>query len=217
LKIVGPALAASIFLLISSFPTRAADLVFHQGFETCWVNALNKAQFLESVRSSVDGTSACLPPQSGSVSGFGYTICSNGCGTGNPGCAVAVQANSFTGDFLAGQFSGPGTASNIVVPINTAVLGSCTLNLSNIVLGYALDYLMQVDGVDGVHTADMLGPAVNIVSYASSNDCNPVLAGLIASYTPQAIEQAEAAAAEAIEPGLRADTLDRSICPLSAP
>jgi hypothetical protein len=44
-----------------------------------------------------------------------------------------------------------------------------------------------------------------------------VLDGFIASYLPQAIAGAETAAAQAIDPGLRADTLEQSICPLSSP
>jgi hypothetical protein len=200
-------------------PARAADLFFHQGFETCWSSAVGKAQFLELMRASIDGTSACSPPQSGSQSGIGYTVCSNanGCGVGMAGCPVAVQAGAFAGDFGGGHFLGPGTASNIIVPITTTALGSCNLNLTGITLSYTLDYLMQGDGVDGVYSSDMLAPAVAIVSYDTSNNCNPVLAGLISSYVPQAIGQAEAATAAAIGPDLRADTLERSICPLSVP
>lgn len=200
-------------------PARAAELFFHQGFETCWSTAASKAQFLESVRSSIDGTSACIPPQSGNQSGIAYTVCSNanGCGAGVAGCPVAVQAGAFTGDFTGGHFVGPGTASNIVVPITTTGQGSCNLNLTGITLSYTLDYLMQGDGVDGVYSSDMLTPAVAIIAYDTNNNCNPVLAGLISSFVPQAIGQAEVATAAAIEPDLRADTLERSICPLSAP
>ena len=211
--------AAAGILALCMFPVSApaAELLFHQGFESCWSPALSKAQFLQALRSSIDGTSACLPPQTGTVSGIGYTICSNanGCGPGVAGCHVAVQSAAFTGNFQDGAFSAPGTASSIAVPITTSVLGACTLNLDNIVLGYALDYLMQVDGLDGVYSADMLLPLVDVVSYAASNDCNPVLQSFISTYTPQALAQAESAAAAAIEPGLRADTLGQSICPLA--
>ena len=210
---------AAMALSLAPAATRAADLLIHDGFEVCWVTAKTKPQFLESIRTSIDGTSACIPSQSGSQSGVDYTICgnANGCGSGVQGCPVAIQAGTFSGDFVAGHFVGPGTASNIVVPITTSVLGACNVNLTAINLGYTLDYLMQTDGTDGVYTIGMLAPAVDIVSYSTSNNCNPVLAALISTYVPQAIGQAEAAAAVAIEPGLRSDTLDRAVCPLSAP
>ncbi len=213
------AVSAMVSVAALPGPVRAAELFFHQGFETCWSPAASKAQFLQSMRSSIDGTSACIPPQSGNQSGIGYTVCSNanGCGAGVAGCPVAVQAGAFTGDFTGGHFVGPGTASNIVVPITTTGLGSCNLNLTGITLSYTLDYLMQGDGVDGVYSSDMLTPAVAIIAYDTNNNCNPVLAGLISSFVPQAIGQAEVATAAAIEPDLRADTLERSICPLSAP
>ena len=212
------AFAASL-LLAGAIQAAAADLLIHDGFETCWVTAQTRAQFLESIRSSIDGTSACIPPQSGSQSGIAYTVCgnANGCGAGISGCQVAIQAGTFSGDFTSGHFVGPGTASDIVVPISTTAFGSCNVNLTGISLGYTLDYLVQTDGTDGVYTLDMLTPAVAIASYSTSNNCDPFLAGLISSYVPQAIGQAEAAAAAAIEPGLRADTLERAVCPLSTP
>lgn len=210
---------AGSVLLAGATAVQGADLLIHDGFETCWVTAQTRAQFLESIRSSIDGTSACIPPQSGSQSGIDYTVCgnANGCGIGVAGCPVAIQAGVFSGDFVSGHFVGPGTASDIVVPISTTVLGSCNVNLTGITLGYTLDYLVQTDGTDGVYTLDMLAPAVAIASYSTSNNCNPVLAGLISAYVPQAIGQAEAAAAGAIEPGLRANTLEHAVCPLSAP
>lgn len=197
----------------------AADLVFHQGFETCWSPALTKPQFLTAVRTSIDGQGSCIPPVSGNQSGVAYAICSvaNGCGNGVAGCAVALQADAFSGDFAGGSFTGPGTASTIAVPIDASFLGTCTLTISAISIAYALDYLMRDDGTDGVFTDDLLTPQVDIVSYTSNNNCNALIAGAIASYLPQAIASAQSGAATAIEPGLRADTLERSICPLSAP
>jgi hypothetical protein len=217
-SLIRQAFAASL-LLAGAMRPAAADLLVHDGFETCWVTAQTRAQFLESIRSSIDGTSACIPTQTGSQSGIDYTVCgnANGCGIGVAGCPVAIQAGPFSGDFSIGHFVGPGTASDIVVPISTTALGSCNVNLTDINLGYTLDYLVQTDGIDGVYTLDMLTPAVAIASYSTSNDCNPALAALISSYVPQAIGQAEVAAAAAIEPGLRANTLERAVCPLSVP
>lgn len=197
----------------------AADLVLHDGFETCWSRALTKPQFLELLRTTIDGRSGCIAPQSGNVSGIAYTVCAtaNGCGAGVPGCAVALQSGSFSGDFVAGAFSAPGSASDIAVPINAGIFGSCTVNIGAVTLDYALDYLMRVDGTDGVYTDEMLRPQVTITNYTNSNNCNPAIGGLIGGFVPEAIESAQQGAADAIEPDLRAETLGRAVCPLSAP
>jgi hypothetical protein len=198
----------------------AADLLMHNGFETCWATARTKAQFLESIRSSIDGTSACIPAQSGSQTGVTYTVCAavNGCGAGVDGCPVSITAGTFSGNFAAGHFTGPGTAANVTVPITTNVFPACSISLNSITLGYTLDYLMQTDGVDGVYSIDLMAPGVAITNYALTNiDCNGTLFSLIGSNVASAISAAESNASAAIEPGLRADTLDQSICPLSSP
>jgi len=199
--------------------TLASGLLFHDGFETCWHRALTKPAFLTLLHDSVDGTNGCVPPQSGTEFGITYTACNtpNGCGTGVPGCAVAMQAGAFSGDFLAGSFTAPGTASNVAIPIDAGFLGACTLNLTAITLRYDLDYLVRVDGVDGVHAEDLATPVVEILDYTRTHDCNIVIAGFIDSYTPQAIASAEAGASAAIEPPLRTNTVGQSVCPLSAP
>lgn len=201
--------------LIVSLPAQA-DLVYHQGFETCWSAALTKVEFLTRLRNQVDGRAACLPPQSGSQSGISYTICNaaNGCGSGVAGCPVMVQSQAFTGDFATGHFSAPGSTADLAVPV-TSTLGSCTVNITSVALTTTLDYLMQVDGTDGVYAEDLQAPLVDITNYATSNNCNPIMAGLIASYIPQAVANAEAGAAQAIEPGLRAQTVGQAVCPLT--
>ncbi|HOX72840.1 MAG TPA: hypothetical protein PLR28_11020 [Dokdonella sp.] len=218
-RIMHRVVLASVLSSVWASPAFASGLLMHNGFEACWVSAKTKPQFLELVRASIDGTTACIPVQSGSQSGIGYTICNvaNGCGAGLAGCVVSMQAGPFSGDFVAGHFTGPGTTSDISVPVTTTVFSPCTISLTAISLGYTLDYLMQTDGSDGVYSDELSTPVVAIGSYASTNNCNPVLASLIAGYVPQAIAAAETNAATAIEPGLRTDTLDRSICPLSAP
>lgn len=201
-------------------PASAAELLFHQGFETCWVPGQTKTQFLETVRSSIDGTSACIPAQSGSQTGVSYTVCAtaNGCGAGVEGCPVSISAGSFSGDFANGLFTGPGTAANITVPITTNIFPSCSISLNAISLGYTLDYLMQTDGIDGVYSVDLMPPGVVISNYMLTNiDCDAILFSLIGSNVATAITGAEANASAAIEPGLRADTLGQSVCPLSSP
>ena len=218
-KIMCRVALASFLSAVAVSSASATGLLMHNGFETCWASSKTKAQFLDLMRLSIDGTTACIPPRSGSQSGIGYTICdtTNGCGSGVAGCAVSMQAGTFSGDFTGGHFTAPGTASNISIPVTTTVFSPCTINLTGISLGYTLDYLMQTDGTDGVYSDDMSTPAVAISNYATSNNCNPVLASLIAGYVPQAIAAAETNASAAIEPDLRADTLDRSVCPLSGP
>ncbi|HET9031717.1 MAG TPA: hypothetical protein VFN25_02310 [Dokdonella sp.] len=198
----------------------AQNLLFHQGFETCWVPGKTKSQFLEAIRTNIDGTSTCIPKQTGSQSGFNYTVCgaANGCGTGIEGCAVSISAGAFSGDFPGGQFVGPGSAADIVVPIVITGISSCSVNLNNITLGYTLDYLMQTDGTDGVYSSNLMPPGVEITHYDLVNgNCNQTLFGLIGSNVAAAISGAEENASAAIEPALRANTLDQSICPLSAP
>lgn len=207
--------AATLF----AAPALAADLVHHHGFETCWSPALDKAQFLTAMRTSIDGRTGCIPPQSGNQSGVPYTVCNvtNGCGSGVPGCVVGLQAGVFSGDFVAGSFVAPGSASTIAAPLDAGIFGSCTVNITAITLTYTLDYLMRTDGSDGVYTDDLLRPLVDIVSYASNNNCNALIGAALASYLPQAIASAEAGAAAAIDPVLRTNTLERAICPLSVP
>jgi len=207
-------LALAVGLLAST--SVQADLVYHQGFEACWSTALTKVDFLARLRNQVDGRAACLPPQSGSQSGISYSICnlSDGCGTGVAGCPVLVQSQAFSGDFVAGQFSAPGSIANLAVPVTSAI-GSCTVNITNVALTTTLDYLMRTDGVDGVYVDDLQSPVVDITNYATSNTCNPIMASLIAAYIPQAVANAEAGAALAIEPDLRAQTVGQAVCPLT--
>ncbi len=212
-----PKLPFVLALAACAVPSARADLVYHQGFEVCWSAAITKTDFLVRLRNQVDGRTACLPPQSGSQSGIAYTICNtaNGCGTGIAGCPLAVQSQAFTGDFVAGQFSAPGSTADISVPLTTSVFGNCTISITGVALATTLDYLMQTDGTDGVFAVDMQTPLVDITNYATSNNCSPIVAALIAGYIPQAIADAEAGAAAAIEPGLRADTIGQSVCPLT--
>lgn len=215
-----PLTLASAFLTAMWASTAGAELLFHQGFETCWVPGQTKAQFLEGIRTSIDGTAACIPAQSGSQSGINYTVCAaaNGCGPGIEGCAVAISAGTFSGDFVGGLFTGPGSAANITIPITTSVFPACSISLNTISLGYTLDYLMQTDGIDGVYTADLMPPGVAITNYVLSNiDCNATLFALIGGSVGNAVDAAEENASAAIEPSLRSNTLGQAICPLSSP
>ncbi|WP_440223617.1 hypothetical protein ACQQ2N_00055 [Dokdonella sp. MW10] len=211
-------LAVLVPALVASSAADAA-LIFHDGYDACWNTAVTRPVFLERVRASIDGTQGCIAPQSGTELGITYTTCNvpNGCGTGVPGCPVTLQAGAFSGDLAAGHLVGPGSAADIAVPIDAGFVGSCTLRLTGVVLGYTLDYLMRTDGVDGVYVDNLAAPQVAITQYTSSNNCNSFLASLIASYEPDAVAAAADGAAVQIEPGLREDTVGQSICPLSGP
>lgn len=214
------AVGAALVSAMSASPATAAGLLFHDGFETCWVTAKTKPQFLESIRTSIDGTSACVPAQSGSEGLLIYTVCNttNGCGVGVAGCPVSISAGTFSGDFVAGQFTAPGTAADIMVPITTNFFPACSVSLNTITLGYTLDYLMQTDGVDGVYSNDLMAPAVAITNQVLTNiDCDAGLFGLLGGNVAGAVAAAEASAAAAIEPALRANTLEQSVCPLTVP
>lgn len=206
--------ASAAIALMMVPPAFAADLVFHQSFEECWSAALTRPVFLDRMRSSIEGTTACIPPQSGSTSGIPYSVCAtaNGCGSGVAGCPVLIHAGAFSGDFVAGSFSGPGSVDNIAVPINYT-LGSCVLTLGAIVMDFDLDYLMRSDGSNGVHADDLATPVATIASYASSG-CAAV-ASLIAPYIATAIVNAQDSTAAAIQPALRANTVGQSVCPLT--
>lgn len=206
---------------LASAGAGAADLVSHHGFEICWATAVTKPAFLTAMRSSIEGGSSCFPPQSGSMSGVTYTACNvpNGCGSGIAGCPVAIHSAAFTGDFMTGAFTAPGTVDNIPIPITYTLSPfpsqSCTLTLSAIVTLYDLDYLMRMDGLDGVFSDDLATPVATIVSYTKAG-CN-ALGAIIDPAIAGAITAAQDAMGAAIEPALRANTVERAVCPISAP
>ncbi len=55
-KLIRVAVLAVLCQVTVSGQALAGNLVFHQGFETCWVDAIAKATFLQSMESSIDGT-----------------------------------------------------------------------------------------------------------------------------------------------------------------
>lgn len=202
---------------LASVGAAAADLVSHNGFEICFATAVSKAAFVTAMRNSIEGGMSCLPPQSGSSGGATYTACNtaNGCGTGVPGCPVTIHSGAFTGDFMTGAFTAPGTVDNIPIPItyNIGIPGSCTLTLSAIVTKYDLDYLMRLDGLDGVYSDDLATPTATIVSYTRTGCA--ILNAFIEPAIAGAITAAQDGMGAAIEPTLRTNTVERAVCPIS--
>ncbi|MEO7251335.1 MAG: hypothetical protein ABIW30_01865 [Arenimonas sp.] len=210
---------AGIFGIASS-GAGAADLLSHQGFEICWATAVTKPVFLTAMRNSIEGGMSCLPPQSGTSGTATYTACNtaNGCGTAVPGCPVTIHSAAFTGDFMTGAFTAPGTVDNIPVPIMYTISGfpgSCTLTLSAIVTRYDLNYLMRLDGLDGVYSDDLAAPTATIVSYTRTGCA--ILNSFIEPAIAGAIISAQDGIAASIEPSLRTNTVERAVCPISAP
>ncbi len=205
---------------LASVGAGAADLVSHNGFEICFATAVTKPVFLTAMGNSIEGGMSCLPPQSGTSGGATYTACNtaNGCGTGVPGCPVTIHSAAFTGDFTTGAFTAPGTVDNIPIPIMYNISGfpgSCTLTLSAIVTRYDLDYLMRLDGLDGVYSDDLATPIATIVSYTRTGCA--ILNAFIEPAIAGAITSAQVGIGASIEPPLRANTVERAVCPISAP
>ena len=198
----------------------AADLVAHHGFEICWATAIAKPVFLTAMRSSIEGGTSCFPPQTGSMSGISYTACNtpNGCGSGLTGCPVTLHSAAFSGNFMTGAFTAPGTVENIAIPITYSSFlgsGSCSLTLSAIVTRYDLDYLLRLDGIDGIYSDDLATPVATIVSYTKAG-CNE-LGAVIDPAIAGAVTSAQEAIGVAIDPALRSNTVERAVCPISAP
>lgn len=206
---------------LASLSAGAVDLVSHQGFEICWTTAVTKTAFLTAMRNSIEGGGSCFPPQSGTQSGVTYTACDvpNGCGTGVAGCPVTIHSAAFTGDFTVGAFTAPGTVDNIPIPITYTLSPipqqSCTLTLSAILTKVDLDYLMRLDGLDGVYSDDLATPVATIVSYTKTG-CS-TLGALIDPAIAGAITAAQDAMGAAIEPALRTNTVEKAVCPISSP
>lgn len=215
-------LAAAVVLAGASAlaPAQGVDsLLMHNGFEACWSTALTKPQFLDLLRSGVDGRTGCVPPSSGTVTlpGFGpvaYTACATpACPGAVPGCPVTTHAGTFSGDFATGIFSGPGSADDVQVPVTSAVFGTCMLTLSNIVLTFAPAYVFDPDGNSGVYASALVQASVNS-TYALSASGGPLCGFLPGVVEPQLGPQLDAAASAAYADQLTATTVGQSVCPL---
>ena len=202
-------------LLFSAIQAHA-DLVFHQGFETCWTPSSTKTQFLDSLRTSIDGLHGCMPQQSGTTSGVTYSVCGTpACDGGAVGCPIVLHAQAFSGDFPTGTFSGPGSADDITLPVSYTgvVSGACNKVLSAIVLTYNPDYTMLTDG-PGVYSDALAQVAVTINSYTLGGTSCGALDTLVNQAITNGITQAQSAATQAIATAL-APTVGVTTCPLT--
>lgn len=214
-----PAIEGAIAVLLAVVAGNAqADLVFHQGFETCWSAAIAPATFFDRLSPpALDGAQTCIPQQSGSTSGVTYTACDTAaCAGGAVGCPLTLHLGSAMGDFVTGQFSVAGTADDIAVPLTISGFGApitCSRTVSAIAVTMAPDYQMQADGPNGTYTNALLSSPVTLNSYAVGAGCgafDPIMDLYFPTLVTQAQNQASASAFAALSP----ETVDVSICPL---
>lgn len=191
----------------------AGDLIDHNGFEACWTHAITKAQFLDAMKTAIDGVESCVPLQD---LGSGVTACyTMACAGGTAvGCPVTTHASGFTGTFVAGtsEFSSAGTADNIVIPVSAPY--SCSVTLSNISLTYTLDYTMTIDGNSGLYAASLDQSVLAIAPGYNANGpgaCATLASSFATLFQPQ-VETQGAAAILALE---APTTVDESVCPLT--
>jgi len=199
---------------------QAGDLVIHNGFESCWAQALTRDQFLSALQMAIDSTASCIPPITGndSSTGLTYTACGKPqCNGGSIGCPVVLHASAFGGDFGTGQFNASGSIDDIVAPVQYSVSplppAECNITISNIVLAYAPAYTVAPDGNSGAYMAGLQQPGIGITSYAATGDamaCNLLASSYVSLFQSMAEVQANN-----LVTGLLAPTVGESVCPLS--
>lgn len=200
---------------------RAGDLVDHNGFEACWSQAITQSQFLGQLKTSIDGTTTCIAQSSGLITGGTYSACNMTACPGNAtGCPVTLRADAFGGAFAnaTSTFSASGSADDISVDVSYTVFtvpGSCTITLSNIGLGYSLDYSLQADGNNGLYAGSLNQTIVTInngYTVVGSNATCDLIASTFASLV---VSDAETAASNLVAALEEPATVGESVCPLT--
>jgi len=225
--LVGRVYAVSVFSLVVLFSgscgfARAGDLLIHNGFEACWSKAITESQFLEALHTAIDGQTTCVPQSSGSITGGTYSACNAmACPGGATGCPVTLRAGAFSGGFASGTstFDATGSADPISVDVSYTLNGigtfGCTITVSNISLGYSLDYTLQPDGNSGLY-ADSLDQAIMTVNNGYSVDGSDLTCNAIASvYSSPLISQTESVGSGLVATLAEPATVGESVCPLT--
>jgi hypothetical protein len=202
-------LVASAVTFASS--TGAIDLISHNGFSECWDQSISKDQFLEAARSSVDGITACVPPQSGN-SPAPFSFCdTNACAGGQQGCPMTLHASTApAGDFATGSFSGTGSLNDITVQLAVFQV-PCTLTITGITLAYGWTNTLQPDGNNGQYAGALPGASATFNTYSLGGNCQGSVNSLFGATAAVA---AQSAVANAIKPRLTTATVPESVCPL---
>jgi len=208
-------LAIATVLAAGASPALAVDLVFHNGFDTCWSKAISKAQFTGLMQSSIDGMTTCIAQSTGSCGpGCSYTACNTqACAGSAVGCPVTLHAGAFGGTFASGtsSFSATGSADDVSVPVSST-LATCTITISSISLSYALDYTMQPDNNDGLYAASLDQSLVTINGY-SAGSANPTCNLFAPSLAPSIVTPAETGAGAFVESLEAPATVQETVCP----
>jgi len=202
-------------------PHRAtgADLVIHNGFEACWSRAVTDVQFYGLMQSAIEGTTICVPPQSGGGGGATYSACdAPACPGGASGCPITLHSGPFSGNLAGGAFEAAGSADDVNVDVAYQVLGipgSCTVAVGNITLTYSLGYTMQVDGNNGLYAASLDQAVVTVANdYTVDPGTCATLASLIDSLLPAVVGQVESEGAAVITELETPATVGDSLCPV---
>lgn len=197
----------------------AADLVIHNGFEACWSKAITTAQFFALMKSTVDATTACMPefPYTDADSGFTYDTCNTAaCPNNQTGCPVALNAGYFSGNFVTGIFSGPGSTDNISIPVSYsdgATSGTCTITFTNIALFYQTPFSIRPDGNNGAYMASFLVATPDFGLDVSTPDL--MCSTLYGLYGMDLIQSAEYVAATELTTAFVSNVVGTSVCLLT--
>lgn len=190
------------------------DLVTHNGFEACWSKSITKQTFLDILQGAIDDVTSCIPQSTGA----GYSACNQpNCPNNSIGCPVTTHAGPFAGAFAAGSgngFTSTGSADDIVIDIDS-IGGPCTITASNILLDYALDYSLQIDGNNGLYAASLdqsiLAVHDGYVLTGSNVDCQTI--AVVAEFSLKSQIETQGAAGVAALEGPA--TVGESVCPLN--
>jgi len=208
-------LAASV---CSTAQMGTPELISHNGFEACWPKAITKPQFLSLLKSTIDGTTACILYVAYTDAGYNWDICSTSTCQGNMGaCPVTLHAGTFNGDFgpgaYAASFSAPGTTDDINVPVNyynESTGGTCTLKLSNLTQTYSPLVYIQPDGNNGDYIWGIDPLAVTFDTHVASS-ADP----MCLSQEQTLISYAQSVASGQSTYALYGAVADESACPLT--
>jgi len=194
----------------------AGDLVYHNGFDTCWSKAISKTLFTGAMQSSIEGTTTCVAQSSGACGpGCTYTACSNAACPGSAvGCPITLHANAFGGTFAAGtsSFSATGSADNVTIPV-TSTYGPCTISVTNVSLSYQLDYTMQADGGNGLYASSLDFKLMKLNPGYAVDGSNAVCDAAVTLTGSSLISQVEAAGTDLIASLEAPATVGETVCP----
>jgi hypothetical protein len=132
-------------------------LVSHNGFQSCWSDAITLDTFLQQISTRLEGQPVCLPAASD-----GSSCATSTCSGGVPGCEVTLHAGEIVtaqlpvGDGIA-RFDSRVGFDPFSMPLVVPTVGTCTLNVldtTDAVLSYSLYVPMRNDGNDGRYTFD---------------------------------------------------------------